>query len=165
MIPNDYPSLNFDLGDTVEMIRDSVRAFTSDHIAPRAAEIDETNEFPNELWPKLGELGVLGVTADEEYGGAGLGYLEHCVAMEDPGLAVLPRFRVLLSKCFILEIVRYSARCQKCNTKFADVPKPCYNFPSWIRKNSAFFSREGVLLPVYLLLSCILGVWGNLSTW
>ncbi len=83
MIPNDYPSLNFDLGDTVDMIRDSVRGFTSDKIAPRAAEIDEINEFPNELWPQLGELGVLGITADEDYGGAGLGYLEHVIAMEE----------------------------------------------------------------------------------
>jgi isovaleryl-CoA dehydrogenase len=83
MIPNEYPSLNFDLGDTVEMIRDSVRAFTADNIAPRAAEIDQTNEFPNELWPKLGELGVLGITAEEEYGGSGMGYLEHCIAMEE----------------------------------------------------------------------------------
>jgi len=83
MIPNDYPSLNFDLGDTVEMIRDSVRAFTSDHIAPRAAEIDRSNEFPRDLWPKLGELGLLGITVEEELGGAGMGYLEHCVAMEE----------------------------------------------------------------------------------
>ncbi len=83
MIPNSYPSLDFDLGETAEMLRDSVRSFTSDRIAPRAAEIDKTNTFPRELWPQLGALGVLGITVEEEWGGAGLGYLEHCVAMEE----------------------------------------------------------------------------------
>src|SRR5450432_2970062 len=83
MIPNSYPSLDFDLGDTAEMLRDSVRSFTSDRIAPRADEIDRSNAFPRELWPELGALGVLGVTVEEEYGGAGLGYLEHCIAMEE----------------------------------------------------------------------------------
>jgi isovaleryl-CoA dehydrogenase len=83
MIPNEYPSLNFDLGETADMMRDSVRTFASDEIAPRAAEIDESNDFPDDLWRKMGDLGVLGVTADEEYGGAGMGYLEHVVAMEE----------------------------------------------------------------------------------
>ena len=83
MIPNDLPSLNFDLGETAEQLRSSVRDFTSDHIAPIAAEIDKTNEFPRHLWPKLGELGLHGITVEEEYGGSGLGYLEHCVAMEE----------------------------------------------------------------------------------
>src|SRR6201996_5994114 len=83
MIPNEYPTLNFDLGDTADMIRDSVRSFSSDNIAPIADEIDKTNKFPRELWPKLGELGVLGITVEEEYGGAGLGYLEHVIAMEE----------------------------------------------------------------------------------
>src|SRR5690348_10175391 len=83
MIPNEYPSLNYDLGDTADMIRDSVRSFTSDEIAPIADEVDKSNTFPRHLWPKLGELGVLGVTVEEEYGGAGLGYLEHVVAMEE----------------------------------------------------------------------------------
>ncbi|MGN6517391.1 MAG: acyl-CoA dehydrogenase family protein, partial [Rhizomicrobium sp.] len=83
MIPNEYPSLNYDLGDTADMIRDSVRSFTSDQIAPIADEIDKSNLFPRHLWPKLGELGVLGITVEEEYGGAGLGYLEHVVAMEE----------------------------------------------------------------------------------
>ncbi|MBU6471416.1 MAG: isovaleryl-CoA dehydrogenase [Alphaproteobacteria bacterium] len=83
MIPNSYPSLDFDLGETADMLRDSVRSFTSDKIAPRAAEIDRTNTFPRELWPELGALGVLGITVEEEWGGAGLGYLEHCVAMEE----------------------------------------------------------------------------------
>ncbi|EDP62410.1 isovaleryl-CoA dehydrogenase [alpha proteobacterium BAL199] len=83
MIPNDYPSLNFDLGETADMMRDSVRSFAADEIAPRAADIDRENTFPHDLWRKLGDLGVLGVTVGEEYGGAGMGYLEHCVAMEE----------------------------------------------------------------------------------
>jgi isovaleryl-CoA dehydrogenase len=83
MIPNDFPTLNFDLGETAEQLRHSVRGFTSDKIAPMAAELDRSNTFPRELWPKLGELGVLGITVEEEYGGAGLGYLEHCLVMEE----------------------------------------------------------------------------------
>ncbi|HEY8947628.1 MAG TPA: isovaleryl-CoA dehydrogenase [Rhizomicrobium sp.] len=83
MIPNSYPSLGYDLGDTADMIRDSVRSFTSDQIAPIADEVDKSNIFPRHLWPKLGELGVLGITVEEDYGGAGLGYLEHVVAMEE----------------------------------------------------------------------------------
>ena len=83
MLPNDYPSLDFDLGETADMIRDTVRAFTADKITPRAAEIDRSNEFPRDLWPQLGELGLLGITVEEEYGGTGLGYLEHVVAMEE----------------------------------------------------------------------------------
>lgn len=83
MIPNDYPTLNFDLGETVDMIRDAVRSFTADKIAPRAVEIDATNEFPRDLWPQLGELGLLGLTVEEEEGGSGLGYLAHTVAMEE----------------------------------------------------------------------------------
>jgi isovaleryl-CoA dehydrogenase len=82
-IPNSYPSLDFDLGDTADMLRDSVRSFTSDRIAPIAEEIDRTNTFPRHLWPELGALGLLGITVEDEYGGAGLGYLEHCVAMEE----------------------------------------------------------------------------------
>src|SRR3984957_15096965 len=83
MLANQLPSLNFDLGETADMLRDSVRSFASDEIAPRAAEIDRNNEFPMDLWKKLGALGVLGVTVPEEYGGSGLGYLEHVVAMEE----------------------------------------------------------------------------------
>jgi len=83
MISNEYPSLNFDLGETADMMRDSVRSFASDEIAPRAAKIDESNDFPADLWWKMGDLGVLGVTVEEEYGGAGMGYLEHVVAMEE----------------------------------------------------------------------------------
>ncbi len=83
MIPNELPSLDFDLGETADMIRASVLSFASDEIAPRAANIDETNDFPPDLWKKLGDLGVLGITAEEDYGGAGMGYLEHVVAMEE----------------------------------------------------------------------------------
>jgi isovaleryl-CoA dehydrogenase len=83
MIPNSYPSLDFDLGETAEMLRDSVMTFAADEIAPRAAEIDKTDEFPMDLWKKMGDLGVLGITVEEEYGGAGMGYLEHSVAMEE----------------------------------------------------------------------------------
>ncbi len=78
-----FPSLNFDLGETADMIRETVRGFVEKEIAPIAERVDQENEFPNELWPKLGELGLLGITADEEYGGTGLGYLEHVVAMEE----------------------------------------------------------------------------------
>jgi isovaleryl-CoA dehydrogenase len=78
-----FPSLNFDLGDTADMIRDTVAGFAQAEIAPRAEEIDRTNEFPRELWPRLGELGLHGITVEEEYGGAGLGYTEHVVAMEE----------------------------------------------------------------------------------
>jgi isovaleryl-CoA dehydrogenase len=77
------PSLNFDLGETADMIRDTVAGFAQAEIAPRAEEIDRTNEFPRELWPRLGELGLHGITVEEEYGGAGLGYTEHVVAMEE----------------------------------------------------------------------------------
>ena len=83
MIPNALPSFDFGLGETADMIRDTIASFAADKIAPRAAEIDASNKFPRDLWPLLGDLGVLGVTVEEEYGGAGLGYLEHCVAMEE----------------------------------------------------------------------------------
>jgi isovaleryl-CoA dehydrogenase len=83
MIPNDFPALNFDLGETTDQLRASVRGFTADEIAPLAADIDKSNEFPRQLWPKLGDLGLHGITVEEEYGGSGLGYLEHCVAMEE----------------------------------------------------------------------------------
>ena len=83
MIPNQLPSLNFDLGETADMLRDTVMSFASESIAPRAAEIDRSNEFPRDLWPELGKLGLHGITVEEEYGGAGMGYLEHVVAMEE----------------------------------------------------------------------------------
>ncbi len=82
-ISNQYPTLDFDLGETADQLRDTVRSFTADEIAPIAAEIDRTDRFPRELWPRLGALGLHGITAEEEYGGSGLGYLEHVVAMEE----------------------------------------------------------------------------------
>ncbi len=78
-----YPSLNFDLGETADMLRESVANFALAEIAPRAAEIDQKNEFPADLWKKMGDLGLLGVTVEEKYGGTGLGYLEHCIAVEE----------------------------------------------------------------------------------
>ena len=82
-IPNRWSGLNFGLGETAEMIRDTVESFSASEIAPRAEEIDRSNEFPRDLWPRLGELGLLGITVEEELGGSGLGYLEHTVAMEE----------------------------------------------------------------------------------
>jgi isovaleryl-CoA dehydrogenase len=83
MLSNQYPGFDFGLGETADAIRESVRAFSNAEIAPIAAEIDRTDTFPRRLWPKLGELGVHGITVEEEYGGSGLGYLEHCIAMEE----------------------------------------------------------------------------------
>ena len=83
MIPNVWRGFDFGLGEDADALRDTVARFSNDRIAPRADEIDRTNTFPRDLWPQLGELGVLGVTVAEEYGGAGLGYLAHCVAMEE----------------------------------------------------------------------------------
>jgi len=80
---NSGSTLDFDLGDMVGALRNQVEAFSAKEIAPRAAEIDSKNEFPMDLWKKFGDLGVLGITVEEEYGGAGLGYLEHTVAMEE----------------------------------------------------------------------------------
>ncbi|MET0679042.1 MAG: acyl-CoA dehydrogenase family protein, partial [Bradyrhizobium sp.] len=75
--------LNFDLGETADAIRETVQAFSQNEIAPRAAEIDRSNQFPRDLWPKIGALGLHGITVEEEFGGSGLGYLEHCIAMEE----------------------------------------------------------------------------------
>ncbi|MEE8444785.1 MAG: acyl-CoA dehydrogenase family protein, partial [Alphaproteobacteria bacterium] len=83
MIPNQIPSLDFYLGDSADMLRDSVMSFAADEVAPRAAELDRTDVFPRDLWPKMGALGILGVTVEEKYGGAAMGYLEHCVAVEE----------------------------------------------------------------------------------
>ncbi|WP_085908394.1 isovaleryl-CoA dehydrogenase [Kiloniella majae] len=80
---HNFPSLNFNLGEEIDMLRDSVKAFADAEIAPRAAEIDETNEFPMDLWRKMGDMGLLGITADESYGGSGMGYLAHIVTMEE----------------------------------------------------------------------------------
>ena len=78
-----YGGLDHSLGETIDLIRDTVRQFSSKEIEPRAAEIDRTDEFPRDLWPRLGDLGLLGITVSEEYGGAGLGYLAHAVTMEE----------------------------------------------------------------------------------
>ena len=78
-----FPQLKFDLGEDIDMLRDSIAAFAANEIAPRATEIDRDNEFPKDLWKKMGDLGILGITVPEEYGGAGMGYLAHAVAMEE----------------------------------------------------------------------------------
>ncbi len=83
MIANRLPGLDFDLGSDITMLRETVADFAQDKIAPHAAEIDRANSFPRELWPELGALGLLGITVEEEWGGSGLGYLAHCVAMEE----------------------------------------------------------------------------------
>ncbi len=77
------PGLNYDLGETVDMLRDTVASFAQKELAPRAADIDRTNQFPMDLWRKLGQLGLLGITVEEEYGGTNMGYLAHVVAMEE----------------------------------------------------------------------------------
>ncbi|MFK8020507.1 MAG: isovaleryl-CoA dehydrogenase [Pseudomonadales bacterium] len=78
-----YPSLNFGLGEDIDMLRDTTCQFSQNEIAPRAAQIDSDNEFPNDIWRKLGDLGLLGMTVAEEYGGTNMGYLAHVVAMEE----------------------------------------------------------------------------------
>ncbi len=83
MLANAPKPFNFDLGETADAIRDTVFAFSQERIAPRAAEIDRSNTFPMDLWPEMGALGLHGITVEEEYGGTGLGYLEHCVAVEE----------------------------------------------------------------------------------
>jgi isovaleryl-CoA dehydrogenase len=83
MIPNAAPAFNFDLGETADMIRETTRDFAQAEIAPRADEIDKTNTFPRDLWPKMGQLGLHGITVEEEHGGTGLGYLEHVIAVEE----------------------------------------------------------------------------------
>jgi isovaleryl-CoA dehydrogenase len=83
MIPNAWAGFDFGLGPDVDMLRKTVSDFAADRIAPRADEIDRRNVFPRELWPEMGKLGLHGITVEEEYGGAGLGYLAHCVAMEE----------------------------------------------------------------------------------
>ncbi len=83
MLANAPRPFNFDLGETADAIRDTVFAFAQEKIAPRAEEIDKTNQFPRDLWPEMGALGLHGMTVDEEHGGTGLGYLEHCIAVEE----------------------------------------------------------------------------------
>ena len=76
-------TLDFGLGETADMLRDTVQRFAADRIAPLAADVDANNKFPRQLWPEMGALGLHGITVEEDYGGLGLGYLEHCVAMEE----------------------------------------------------------------------------------
>jgi isovaleryl-CoA dehydrogenase len=83
LIPNAWTGFDFGLGEDLDRLRLSVSGFARDRIAPRAAEIDRSNTFPRDLWPQMGELGLLGITVEEEWGGAGMGYLAHCVAMEE----------------------------------------------------------------------------------
>jgi isovaleryl-CoA dehydrogenase len=83
MIRNAWSGFDFGLGSDTDMLRDTVRGFAHERIAPRAEEIDRTNTFPRDLWPELGKLGLHGITVEEEWGGSGLGYLAHCVAMEE----------------------------------------------------------------------------------
>src|SRR4029079_6053345 len=83
MIPNAWRGVDFGLAEEVEVLRNTAAGFAQDKIAPRADEIDRANKFPRDLWPQMGELGLLGIPVEEEYGGSGLGYLAHCVAMEE----------------------------------------------------------------------------------
>ncbi|HUZ31266.1 MAG TPA: acyl-CoA dehydrogenase family protein, partial [Xanthobacteraceae bacterium] len=83
MILNSLPGLDFGLGNDINMLRETVSSFAQAKVAPRADEIDRSNTFPRELWPQLGELGLLGITVEEEWGGAGMGYLAQCVASEE----------------------------------------------------------------------------------
>jgi isovaleryl-CoA dehydrogenase len=83
MIPNAWQGFDFGLGEDIDMLRETTRNFSADKIAPRADQIDKTNTFPRDLWPQMGALGLHGITVEEEYGGSGLGYLAHCVAMEE----------------------------------------------------------------------------------
>src|SRR6202158_6065430 len=83
MIPNAHRMFNFDLGETADAIRETVHDFSAHQSAPSADDIDRSNQFPRDLWPKIGALGLHGITVEEEYGGSGLGYLEHCIAVEE----------------------------------------------------------------------------------
>jgi len=108
--------LNFDLGDTADAIRETVYAFSQNEIAQRAAEIDRSNQFPRDLWPKIGALGLHGITVEEEYGGTGLGYLEHCIAAEEmsrASAAVGPTARIPTSAS--TRSAATAARCRSGN--------------------------------------------------
>ena len=115
MTANGLPTLDFDLGETVDMLRDSVRSFAADEIAPRAADIDRQNEFPMDLWGKLGALGALGITVPEAYGGSDMGYLALTVAMEEVSRAsasVGLSYGAHTSLC-MNQIVRFGSDAQK----------------------------------------------------
>ena len=79
----DFPAIDFHHGETIDMLRSTVRQFAADEIAPRAGEIDRANAFPMDLWPKMGDLGLLGITVGDEFGGTAMGYLAHVIAMEE----------------------------------------------------------------------------------
>ncbi|HEY3719367.1 MAG TPA: isovaleryl-CoA dehydrogenase [Roseiarcus sp.] len=115
MLRNSAAPFNFDLGESADMIRESARRFSDREIAPRAAAIDRENQFPRDLWPKMGELGLHGITAPEEYGGLGLGYLEHCVAIEEVsrGSASVGLSYGAHSNLCINQIVRNGTAAQK----------------------------------------------------
>src|SRR5947208_15448641 len=81
-MPN-FPSLNFHLGETIDMLRSTVQQFAAEEIAPRAADIDRDNRFPVDLWRRMGDIGLLGITVEEEFGGTAMGYLAHVVAMQE----------------------------------------------------------------------------------
>ena len=83
MIPNTFKELDFDLGNDINVLKDSIQEFCKREIAPLAEDIDKKNDFPSHLWKKMGELGLLGITAEEKYGGSGLGYTEHVIAMQE----------------------------------------------------------------------------------
>ena len=83
MTVQDFPAIDFHHGETIDMLRATVRQFAADEIAPRAAEIDRSNQFPSDLWRKMGDLGLLGITVDEAHGGSAMGYLAHVIAMEE----------------------------------------------------------------------------------
>ena len=94
--------LNFALGETTDMLRDSIREFARAEIAPQASEIDSNNHFPRELWEKMGALGLLGITVEEAFGGAGMGYLQHTVAMEEISRASAAVAPMELTRIFVL---------------------------------------------------------------
>jgi isovaleryl-CoA dehydrogenase len=115
MIPNQGPNLDFALGETADAIRETTARFAADKIAPLAAEIDRTNTFPRELWPQMGELGLHGITAEEAYGGLGLGYLEHVVALEEVsrGSAAVGLSYGAHSNLCVNQIRRWGSEAQK----------------------------------------------------
>ena len=104
-LPNSLPAFDFDLGETADLLRDQVAGFAAAEVAPRAAAIDRDNDFPADLWRKMGSLGVLGITAPEEYGGAGMGYLEHCVAMEEISRASSAEGASLGTRSFAIRVL------------------------------------------------------------